>query len=158
MKRNQHRSLIYFVLLSLAVIGGCQCNNCKENRVALIDTFRFVQIDNPANGSNQCDYEHTIGINEGGNPCLVTIVGLDGWGIDDLGSAVQAEVTGPDEFTIADTAVLEGRSGPACSGWTYLKVSGDGRLSGNMLQLNLTFADTTGQYNSGMMQYTYQRE
>jgi hypothetical protein len=144
-------------MLVLMVIGGCQCNNCKDNRTPLIDTYRFVQIDVPAAGSNQCDFEHTIGINEGGSACLITIVGLDGWGINDLSSVVQAEVTGPEEFAIVDTAVITGRPGPACSGWRELRVRGSGKLSANMLQLKLSFRDSSGQYNSGVMEYSYQR-
>ena len=67
------------------------------------------------------------------------------------------EVTGPEAFDITG-GVIEGRNGAACSSWRYLKVTGSGIVSANLLDLRIQFSDTAGQYNSGMMRYTYQRQ
>jgi hypothetical protein len=141
----------------LMVVAGCQCKNCKDNRAPLIDEFVFTQLVDPASGYNHCSYEHVIGIAKGGSPCKIAVVGLDGWGIADSSSVVVGEVTGPEQFEITGS-VIEGKDGAACSSWRYLRVSGNGQLSANLLDLRIRFTDSTNQYNSGLMQYTYERQ
>lgn len=147
------RLAIAFILL---VVGGCECKNCDEKRSELIGEYDFQQIDDYAGSSNQCDQQHTIGIAEGGNKCLVAVVGLDGWGITDSLSRVQGEVVAEAAFELLDGQFIIGAPGPGCSGWRNIMVSGGGERIGNLLRLRLSFSDSASGYASGEMQYTYQ--
>lgn len=147
------------IICAALIIGGCQCKDCKDLHPGILGEYDFGSVYFPANGSGHCNDPHVIGITAGGSPCAITIVGLDGWGIDNRNSVLKAEMkTSGDEvsFKIRNGQTINAGNTVGCSSRPVLTVEGGGERIGTRLLLTVTFSDSLTSYNSGEMQITYE--
>lgn len=157
---QKFRAELVLALICVALmVGGCQCKDCKDLRPGILGEYDFGSMYFQANGSGHCTDPHIIGITAGGSPCAITIVGVDGWGIDSRASVLRAEMktSGNDVgFKIKDGQTINAGNTVGCSSRPVLTVEGEGERIGTRLLLKVTFADSATSYNSGEMQITYE--